>query len=107
MYTHLDQYDTSDYPANHFLYSKTNAKVIWKFKDESNAEPPLEFVGLRSKMYCLLLPKDYEKKTAKGIKKSFVTKNVRHDDYAKCLFDETSTSAKFFTIRSRKHHLHT
>jgi len=101
------QYDTSDYPTNHFLHSKSNAKVIGKFKDESNAEPPLEFVGLRSKMYSLLLPKDYEKKTAKGIKKSFVTKNIRHEHYARCLFDEKATSARFFTIRSRKHQLHT
>src|SRR5678816_4255665 len=46
MYDHLDQYDTSDYPADHFLHSKTNAKVIGKFKDESNGQSPLEFVGL-------------------------------------------------------------
>src|ERR1043165_3942383 len=102
----IQHYDTSDYPTNHFLHRKVNAKVIGKFKDESNAEPPLEFVGLRSKMYSLLLPKDYEKKTAKGVKKSFVNKKVRHRDYVASLRDETSTMANFFTIRSLKHQLH-
>src|SRR5688572_29954288 len=107
MYDHLDQYDTSDYPADHFLHSKTNAKVIGKFKDESNGQPPLEFVGLRSKMYSLLLPEDYEKKTAKGVKKSYVSKYIRHCDYTNCLMDEETTTANFFMIRSRKHQLHT
>ena len=103
----MTHYDTSDYHADHFLYSKSNAKVIGKFKDESNGQPPLEFVGLRSKMYSLLLPKDYEKKTAKGVKKSYVSKYIRHSDYRNCLFAEETTTANFFTIRSIKHQLHT
>ena len=46
--------DTSAYPRDHFLYSDENMKVIGKMKDECNGKPPLEFVGLRSKMYSLL-----------------------------------------------------
>ena len=30
----LDAYDTSDYPPDHPLYSRTNAKVLGKFKVE-------------------------------------------------------------------------
>ena len=30
----LDAYDTSGYPVDHPLYSKTNAKVLGKTKDE-------------------------------------------------------------------------
>ena len=30
----LDAYDTSDYPPDHPLHSRTNAKVLGKFKDE-------------------------------------------------------------------------
>ena len=33
MLFHLDEYDTYDYPSDHFLHSGTNAKVIGKFKD--------------------------------------------------------------------------
>ena len=30
----LDAYDTSDYPVDHPIHSKTNAKVLGKMKDE-------------------------------------------------------------------------
>jgi len=107
MQAHLNEYDTSDYPLNHFLYSRENAKVVGKFKDEANGIAPLEFVGLRSKMYSLLLPGNKEKKTAKGIKKSYVTKKIRHEDYRNCIFNEEPTTSKFRTIRSTRHELHT
>jgi len=40
MQKQISEYDTSDYPIDHFLYSRDNAKVIWKFKDETNSIPP-------------------------------------------------------------------
>jgi hypothetical protein len=72
-YRHL--LDTSAYPRDHFLYSGENMKVIRKMKDECNGKPPLEFVGLRPKMYSLLTYDDNMlKRTAKGIKKKYVAK---------------------------------
>ena len=62
-------YDTSDYPVEHPLHSKKNAKVVGLFKDELNGVPFVEFVGLRAKMYSFLLPDGSSKQTAKGIKK--------------------------------------
>ena len=100
-------YDTSDYPTTHPLHSRANAKVVGKFKDELHGVAPLEFVGLRSKMYSLLLPDKKSKRTAKGIKKSFVDKNIVHDRYRACLLDETTTRASFKTIRSFRHRLTT
>ena len=61
-----EQFDTSDYPLNHPNYSATNKKVLGKFKDETAGKPIIEFVGLKPKMYSILLDKT-EKKTAKGI----------------------------------------
>ena len=107
MQKHQDEYDTSDFPTDHFLFSRNNAKVIGKFKDETNGIAASEFVGLRSKMYSLLLSDDKEKKTAKGVKKSFVSKRIRHADYRDCIFNEQPTTAKFCVIRSTKHKLHT
>ena len=49
--------DTSGYPADHFLYSNLNSKVLGKFKDECCGQSPLEFVGTRSKIKSLLLRK--------------------------------------------------
>ena len=78
MQTFSDDLDTSSYPRDSAhdslksLYSSKNAKVLGKFKDECNGTAPLEFVGLRSKMYSLLVSRRQTKMTAKGIKKSFV-----------------------------------
>jgi hypothetical protein len=102
-----DQLDTSDYPVDHPLFSRTNAKVIGKFKDECGGTSPKQFVGLRSKMYSLLLANDKTKATAKGIKTSFAKKKIKHADYYKCLIDSVETSASFENIRSKNHVLTT
>jgi hypothetical protein len=75
MREYSDLLDTSGYPRDHPLYSAVNKKVMGKMKDECFSKPPLEFVGLRSKMYSLFLynPK-LVKRTAKGIKKKYVKK---------------------------------
>ena len=106
MAKNLDWFDTSDYPPNHPCYSTKNAKVIGKFKDEMNGNIVQEFVGLRAKMYSLL-DSNHEKLTAKGIKKSFVAKHLRHQMYKDCLFGESSTRAEFHTLRSRNHQVRT
>ena len=50
MAKNLQHYDTSAYLKTHPLYSPINAKIIGKFKDETNSVPPEEFVGLRAKI---------------------------------------------------------
>jgi len=62
---------------------------------------------MRSKMYSLFLPNDKEKKTSKGVKRSFVSKYIRLNEYANCLFDEETTNDKFRNIRIIKRQLHT
>ena len=99
----LRHYDTSDYPTDHPLHSKTNAKVVGVFKDELNGKPAVEFCGLRSKMYSILLPDGKHKNTAKGVKTAFIKKHITHADYKNCLDLEISTSAQFCTIRSFNH----
>jgi len=47
MASNLQNYDNSAYPKTHPLHSPANAKVIGKFKDETNYNPPQELVGLR------------------------------------------------------------
>ncbi len=105
-YRHL--LDTSAYPGDHPLHSTENTKVIGKMKDECNGKPPLEFVGLRSKMYSLLTYDDSTvNRTAKGIKKRYVAKHLKHDMYLKTLRDKTVEHAKYRLFRSRAHKLET
>ena len=78
MALNLDAYDTSDYPPEHPLYSRTNSKVLGKFKDECASLAVQEFVGLRSKMYSILLPGGKAKFTAKGVSRCHVLKHLKH-----------------------------
>ena len=102
----LELFDTSEYPSDHPLCSCMNAKVLGKMKDECFSIPAVEFVGLRSKMYSLLVNRNESaKKTAKGIKRSFVKKHVRHEMYLKTLLERTCTHAQFVNFRTRRHRI--
>jgi hypothetical protein len=108
MAKNLDRYDTSNFEKTHPLYSAKNARVLGKFKSETGSQAPCEFCGLRSKMYSLLITANEKPKmTAKGIKKSYVTKHVRHDQYKAVLMNKDRTYAKFRNFRSTNHVMHT
>jgi len=83
----LDTYDTSNFDK--LLYSETNKKVVGKFKCETGSIAPSDFVGLRSKLYSLLVkstdkPKE-RKRRAKGVKKRYVEKHLVHHSFLKVL----------------------
>ena len=100
-------YDTSNYTQDNPLYSTQNKKVIGKFKDETGGHPIKEWIGLRPKMYTLKLDNEQEKKTGKGIKKSVLKKEIKHDDYRNCLFNQQEYSHSMKTFRSQQHELYT
>ena len=72
MADNMNAYDTSDYPVDHPLHLRTNAKVLGKMKDECSNLTPQEFVGLRAKMYSILLPNGKPKFTAKGVSRRYI-----------------------------------
>jgi hypothetical protein len=98
------QFDFSDYPTTSTLHSNVNKKVIGKFKDECCGKVAVEFVGLRAKMYSLLLDDNSTKATAKGIPRFIQQK---HEAYKNCLFDSETTRVNFTCIRSKKHQVTT
>lgn len=101
-------YDTSNFPGDHPLYSAANKKVVGKFKSETGGRAPLEFVGLRPKMYSLLVSKrDKARITAKGIKRGYVSKHVRHSQFLNTLRTGAKTRARFQLFRSSNHEIRT
>ena len=58
-----EQFDFSNFPPEHPLYSKDNARVTLKFKDEMGSRPIAEFCGLKPKLNSI--------KLAEGKYKSF------------------------------------
>ena len=101
-------YDFSEYPKDHLLFSESNKKVIGKFKDETAGVPIVEFVGLRAKMYSMLA-KDAKKdqKKGKGIKKSVLKKDIKHQDFKDCLFEKREYQHSMMGFRSHQHQLYT
>ncbi|XP_068675341.1 uncharacterized protein [Montipora foliosa] len=100
-----DKFDNSDYPEDSQYCDKTNKKVIGKFKDEAAGMPITEFVGLRSKMYSYMKDNDKGGKTAKGIKKNIIKKNIKHENYKNVLFDNEQMHHNMKTIRSNLHQI--
>ena len=87
------------------FYNAVNKKVIGKFKDESAGIPITEFVGLRSKMYSYVKDNEQTARTAKGIKKQVIKKNITHDNYKEVLFNNKQMRHTIKTIRSNNHQL--
>ena len=100
-------FDFSGYEGEGYLsQDNTNKKVIGKFKDETDGAPIKEFIGLRSKMYSVLLDSGKEKKTGKGIKKSALKTQCKHENYKKCLFGDFKDQRQlvsFNNLRSTDH----
>ena len=100
-----EKFDNSDYPENSPYFYKTNKKIIGKFKDESAGIPITEFVGLRSKMYSYVKDNEQTERTAKGIKKQTIKKDIRHEDYKHVLFNNEQMQHTMKTFRSKNHQL--
>ena len=100
-----DKFDNSEYSKNSPFYFDDNKKVIGKFKDESAGIPITEFVGLRSKMYSYKKDNEQTARTAKGIKKQVIKKNLTHDNYKEVLFNNQQLRHSMKTIRSLNHQI--
>ena len=74
-------------------------------KDDAASIPTFEFVGLKSKMYSYIKDNDQCGKTAKGIKKGVIKKNIKHVDYKNVLFENKQLDHTMKTIRSQNHQL--
>ena len=75
LWEHKKYFDFSDYPEDSKYHDSTNKKVVGKFKDESSGRIIKEFIGIKSKMYCIMMDDDsLEHVKAKGIKKYVIKK---------------------------------
>ena len=109
-----EKFDTSGYPKDHTdrnghpsgIKTGVNKKVIGMMKDECNGKQIAEFVGLRAKLYALLMACLVELKKCKGIKKSVVKSDITFENYKETLFGRTKALRKMNVIRSYKHEIY-
>ncbi|XP_023312202.1 uncharacterized protein LOC111692425 [Anoplophora glabripennis] len=102
----LHKFDTSDYePNNKYNIPLVNKKVPGLMKDECCGAIMTHFVGLRSKMYSILIDGKSTIKKSKGVKKNIVKNSITFDDYKNCLDNKTELYRKQRTIQSTLHNV--
>ena len=99
--------DFSNYPKDHFLYSKNNEKVIGKFKDEFPGLIIEEFIGLKPKLYSILYNEGKFKNKAKGIQTAVIRNQINHEHYKNCLLKRKVYSTTIRRIQSKDHQITT
>ena len=81
-----------------------NKKVIGLMKDELGGDIMREFVALRPKIYAYKV-KSKEFKRCQGIKKCVVKKDIKFEDYKRCLMTGEMEYRPQMTFRSRLHEI--
>ena len=118
MLRHSEDYDTSDYPSDHPLFSIVNKKVIGKFKDELNSLTGEEFYGLLPKCYSILYLGEVkrntllhldptEKQAVKGTKEAVKKRYIQHSNFADVHANLSTLVVKQNIIKSREHQIGT
>ena len=100
-----EKFDNRDYAKDNPYFDPTNKKVMGEFKDEAAGISVTEFIGLRSKMYSYVKDHGKNEKTAKGLKKNVIKKNIAHQDYKAALQNNKKIYHTMKTIRSACHQL--
>nr|XP_013189482.1 unnamed protein product [Amyelois transitella] len=101
----LHYFDTSNCESNEYSLPIQNKKVPGLFKLEMGTKVITEFVGLRSKLYCIKTTNSTIKK-AKGIKRNIV-RDFNVSDYEKSLHEGNVIRKTNILFKSIKHELFT
>lgn len=100
----LEHFDFSNYPSDHPLFSEKNKRIPGFFKDEVGGKIIKSFVGLKSKMYAFKLDDTgKEFKSAKGVKKSVIEKDLNFVHFKECLLKSKIMEHDFKAINSKRH----
>ena len=84
------------------ILKTTNQKKVGKFKDETSSIPINEFIGLRTKMYSIKYG-ETEKKVAKGVSRSVIKHNLKHEMYKDSLDNINIKIDSMIRFQSFKH----
>jgi hypothetical protein len=112
-----DYFDFNDYPVNHPVRQylgeervNKNKKIPGLFKDECNGQTIVEFIGLRPKMYSIIMEEDDRKnpndgkRQAKGVPSKVVKKRFHHERFNRSLFNiNQKDTVTYQSIRSEMH----
>ena len=101
-----NDFDASNYPSNHPLYSKANKSKLGCFKDETQGEAIQSLLMQAPKTYSILTENDHRTARAKGIQRHIRDK-ISHYEYRQTQLNHEMHTVSQTSIRSNKHFLHT
>ena len=102
-----DLFDFSNYDEDHPLFDDSKKLKPGYFKDEFGGKIPLEVIGLRPKMYSILLWIGLVKSAAKGVNKTVRDVVITHQDFKDTLLQEMQRSDTMWRIYNKDHKLFT
>ena len=101
-----EEFDSSNYPTSHPLYSSVNKSKLGCFKDETRGETVKSLFMQSPKTYSILTENDHRVARAKGIK-SHKRDMFTHEEYRLIQEDRQMRSVSQTSIISKNHHLFT
>ena len=101
-----DLMDFSNYPSSHQLYSCERKNQLGFIKNELPVSPLFQFVGLRSKTYCIETLNNEIIRKAKGVSYNYQN-TISFDSYLQCLFKIKDNTIEQVVIRSINHRIFT
>jgi hypothetical protein len=107
----LHLFDTSDYPKTHICYSERNKKALGTFSDDFSGRKIIEYVGLKPKLYSIILAEEGgeegRKIAAKGVKYGYAKMHLKHNLFLECLRNEEKNIGRYHLITSKDQQLRT
>lgn len=103
---HLYMFNTSNYTEGNIHGIPRSLPMLGKMKDEYAGSIIECFYGTGAKAYCVKLL-DKTIKTAKGVKKYVIQKNLSVTDYRNVVEDDASILRRMYVFRSELHTMYT
>ena len=101
------RFDISNYEVNRPLPTGRNKKMIRLMKDELGRKILTEFVALRPKTDSYLMDDGWSDKKATGIKKCFIKRRLKFNDYKYCLLNNETILKSQQRFKSERHDVYT
>ena len=94
----------SSYSTKSKYYDNSNKLVIRKVRDETDGVPVEDFVGLKTKMYTILVDNSNEHKKPKCVNKN-VAVTISHNEYINVLLSNKCIRHSINRIQSKDHRI--
>jgi len=98
-----DYMDFSNYDPSHPSYNATNKNKLGLFKDETGGKQILDFIGMRSKTYCIRYANDPKLHVrTKGVSRGYRSL-ITMEHFRNCLDTQSQHVMKMYHIGSKNH----